>query len=107
MRLAFGLLLRGVLSRVTGEHANVVLGPTMGQFKGMRKFTHPVCPFFFAMHDDQAFFTWLAEPVLTDGGPKLVHHDEADCVELTDDLLDRVVERVVNWDDAVESLLIA
>lgn len=107
MRLAFGVLLRGVSSPVTAEHANKVLGPTMGQFRGMRKFTYPVCLFFFTMREEQAFFSWLAEPLMTDAGPKLVHHDKANCVPLTDDLLERVVEQVVNWYDAVETLLIA
>ena len=47
MRLTFGVLLRGVATPVTAEHANQILGPTMGQFQGMRKFTYPVCLFFF------------------------------------------------------------
>lgn len=106
MRLAFGVLLRGVSAPVTAEHADKVLGPTMGQFRGMRKFTYPVCLFFFTMRDEQAFFSWLAEPVLTDAGPKLVHHDRAHCVELTDEMLGLAVERIVNWYDAVETVLI-
>lgn len=107
MRLAFGILLRGVSAPVMAEQANKVLGPTVGQFQGLRKFTYPVCLFFFTMREEQAFFSWLAEPVLTDTGPKLVHHDRANCVELTDALLDSVVERVVNWYDVVETVLIA
>jgi hypothetical protein len=75
MRLVFGVLLRGVSSPVTAEHANKVLAPTMGSFQGMRKFTYPVCLFFFTMREEQAFFSWLAEPRATDAGPKLVHHD--------------------------------
>jgi hypothetical protein len=47
MRLAFGVLLRGVTSPMTAENVNKVLGPTIGQFQGMRKFTYPVCLFFF------------------------------------------------------------
>ncbi len=107
MRLTFGVLLRGVSSPVSAEQANKVLGPTLGQFQGMRKFTYPVCLFFFTMRDELAYFSWLAEPVVTDGGPKLVHHDKAHCVELTDELLGRVVEQVVAWYDAVEAVLIA
>lgn len=107
MRLAFGVLLRGVPSPTTAENANKVLGPTMGQFQGMRKFTYPVCLFLFNMRDEKAYFSWLAEPVLTGGAPKLAHHAKANCVELTDDLLGQVVERVVGWYDAVEGVLIA
>ena len=75
----------------------------MGQFRGMRKFTYPVCLFLFTMRDEEGFFSWLAEPVVTGGAPKLVHHDQVNCVELTDDLL----SQVVGWYDAVEAVLIA
>jgi hypothetical protein len=107
MRLTFGVLLRGVLSPVTPDHANRILGTTMAQFQGMRKFTYSVCLFFFSMRNEQAFFSWLAEPVVADGAPKLVHHEKAHCVELTDEELDRVIEQIVAWYDAVESVLIA
>jgi hypothetical protein len=107
MRLTFGVLLRGVASAVTADHANKVLGPTMGYFQGLRKFTYPVCLFFFTLRQEQGFFTWLAEPVLTAGVPKLIHHKKANCVELTDEVLERVVEQVVAWYDAVETVLIA
>ena len=40
MRLTFGVLLRRVPSPVTAEHASKVLGPTMGQFLRMSKFTY-------------------------------------------------------------------
>jgi hypothetical protein len=107
MRLSFGILLRGVSTPVTAEHANRVLGPTMGQFQGMRKFTCPVYLFLFTMRDERGFFAWLAEPVVTGGAPKLVHHDKVNCVELTDELLNEVVDRIVTWYDAVETMLIA
>src|SRR5271155_5793723 len=99
MRLVFGVLLRGVPSPLTADQANKVLGPTLGQFQGLRKFTYPVCLFLFTMRDEQAFFAWLAEPVVSAGAPKLVHHDKANCVVLTDDLLGQVVERIVAWYD--------
>jgi len=107
MRLIFGVLLRAVPSPVTAEHANQVLRPTMGQFLGMRKFTYPVCLFFLTMREDQAFFSWLAEPILADESPKLVHHVRPDCIPMTDGFLDHAIERIVAWYDAVEALLIA
>lgn len=79
----------------------------MGEFQGMRKFTYPVCLLLFTLRENQEFFTWLAEPVMTDTGPRLPHHTAADCVEMNRDLLDQVVERVVGWYDAVEAVLIA
>jgi hypothetical protein len=107
MRLVFGVLLRSVPSPTTAEQANKVLGPTMGFFQGLRKFTYPVCLFFFTVREEQAFFSWLAEPVVNGDGPKLVYHVQANCVELTDALLGEVVDRVVAWYDAVEAVLIA
>jgi hypothetical protein len=107
MRLVFGVLLRGVPSPTTAEEANKALGPTVGFFQGLRKFTYPVCLFFFTVREEQAFFSWLAEPVVNGGGPKLVHHTRANCVELTDALVGGVVDRVVAWYDAVEAVLIA
>ncbi len=107
MRLTFGVLLRGAWSPATAAQANKVLGPAMGQFRGMRKFTYPVCLLFFTMREERAFFSWLAEPVVTDTGPKLVHHETAKCVEFSDELLAQVVAQVVAWYDAVEAVLIA
>jgi hypothetical protein len=107
MRLVFGVLLRGVPSPMTAEQANKVLVPTMGFFQGLRKFTYPVCLFFFTVREEQAFFSWLAEPVVNGDGPKLIHHTQANCVELTDAVLADVVDRVVAWYDAVASVLIA
>ena len=107
MRLTFGLLLRGVPSPLSAEQANKVLGPTLGQFQGMRKFTYPVCLFLFTLREEQAFFSWLAEPVVNGGAPKLVHRDRANCVPLTDELLGQVIEQIVAWYDAVQAVLIA
>ncbi len=107
MRLVFGVLLRGVPAPTTPDQANHVLGPTVGFFQGLRKFTYPVCLFFFTVRDEQALFTWLAEPVVNEDGPKLIHHAKANCVELTDTALADVVDRVVAWYDAIESLLTA
>jgi hypothetical protein len=107
MRLVFGILLRGVAAPVTADTANKVLGPTLGQFRGMRKFTYPVCLFVFTLREEQGFFCWLAEPVLNGGAPKLVHHETASCVPLTNELLGQVVEQIVAWYDAVEAVLIA
>jgi hypothetical protein len=107
MRLTFGVLLRGLPTSVTIEQANRALSPTIAQFQGMRKFTYPVCLFVFITRDDQALFSWLAEPVVTGGAPKLVHHTKAHCVPLTDELLGQVVDQVIAWYDVVEAVLIA
>lgn len=107
MRLAFGVLLRGAFSPMLLENLNKILLPTLGQFQGMRKFTYPVCLFFFTMRDEKAYFSWLAEPVVADGAPKLIHHNKANCSEFTNESLNQIVERIVAWYDAVELVPIA
>ena len=57
------------------------------------------------MRDDEAFFSWLAEPQVTQAGPKLVHHASARCVALTDETLNRAIDQIVEWYDAVETVL--
>lgn len=107
MRLMFGVLLRGVPGPIVPEHAANVLVPTMGQFQGMRKFTYPVCLLLFTTRDEQAYFSWLAEPVVADGAPKLLHHTKARVAALTDAYLDSIVQGIVAWYDAVEAVLIS
>ncbi len=108
MRLMLGVLLRATVAPVTADQANQVLGPTVSQFRRMGKFTYPVCLLYFTMRDEQAFFSWLAEPVVTeDGAPRLVHRKKADCVALTDEVVGQVVDRIVAWYDALEAVLTA
>jgi hypothetical protein len=107
MRLVFDVLLRGAPSPTAAEQANKILGRTAGFFQGLRKFTYAVCLFSFTVRDEQAFFSWLAEPVVNEGGPKLIHHTQATCVAATDALLGEVIDRVVAWYGAAESVLIA
>jgi hypothetical protein len=59
MRLMFGVLLRGVASPVTVDDANKVLGPTMGQFRGMRKFSiRSACSFSTCVKSRHSFPGW-------------------------------------------------
>jgi hypothetical protein len=39
----------------------------------MRKFTYPVCLFFFTVREEQAFFSWLAEPVAINRLERFTH----------------------------------
>jgi len=107
MRLVFGILLRSVPAPIAPDQANKILKPTMGQFQGLRKFTYPLCLFLFSLREPQALCSWLAEPTVNDGVPILVHHDHAECMLLTTEWLNEFVERIVDWYDAVETVLIA
>jgi len=102
----FGVKLLGAMPTMSVEDVNASINSELAGH-GARKYSIPACLFFCTMRDDQAFFTWLAEPVLTDGTPRLIHHTQADCVELTNDRLEQVVERIVTWYDAVAGVMVA
>jgi hypothetical protein len=99
---SFVILLRGAMSPVTEGHANKVLRPTVASFGGLGPFYYPVCLFFFTMRDDQGYYTWLLEPVITEqGSPKLIRRTDPDCRKLDDDALDHIVSTVSAWYDAL------
>jgi hypothetical protein len=98
----FGILLRGAMSPVTEEQANQVLKPTAASFGKLGPFYYPGCLFFFTMRDDQGYYTWLLEPVITArGSPKLAYRPDPDCRELDDAALDHIVSTVNAWYDVL------
>jgi hypothetical protein len=104
----FGILLKAEMSPVKPENANPLLAPSVQGFQRNGHFTFPVCLFFFTMRDDQGYYTWLLEPVITaQGKPKLTTRAAADCEPLNRDSLDRIVTRVGAWHEALVAELSA
>jgi hypothetical protein len=107
-RPLFGVLVRGGVKSATPVEVDKLLDATFAKFVRRGHFAYPVCLFYFTMREDQAFFTWLAEPVTDPAGePKLLHHKKAKCRVLTDHLLNDAVERIVRWYDALQAALVA
>jgi hypothetical protein len=96
----FGVFLRGTKSAVTEDQLNRVLRPTVQSFQRVGQFPYPVCLFHFTMDDDQGYYTWVAEPVVVDDGPRLLLHSEARCRKLDRASLDELVHQVDRWYDA-------
>jgi hypothetical protein len=97
----FGVVLRAARDRVTEEHLNKILRPTMESFLRVGEFPYPVCLLYFTMDDNQGYYTWIAEPTLTeDGKPRLQVHSTADCKKLDREALDKIVSQVDAWYDA-------
>lgn len=97
----FGVHLQGTKTPVTVEHANKVLGLSLRRFLNhYGEPTLPFCLFYFSMDDGQGYATWIAEPVIKEGRPKLQYHKVANCFVLDRQALDRVVECVNAWYDA-------
>lgn len=97
----FGVVLTGVWTAVTANHANKVLNPTMQKMLRYGPFSLPVVLFFFTMENNEGWYTWASEPVvLSKGEFELVQHGEASCRPLDSGAINEIVETVDRWYDA-------
>jgi hypothetical protein len=96
----FGVFLRGSKSATDEIHLNETLRPAIQSFVRAGEFPYPVCLFYFTMDDDQGYVTWVAEPSIMDGGPRLLVHDAPHCRKLDRAALGEIVEQVDGWYDA-------
>ena len=100
----FGVYLQGTTSPVTIEHANKVLILSLRRFlNDYGEPTLPFCLFYFAVGEGQGFVTWIAEPLVKDGVPTLKYHDKADFIALDQEALDRIVDQVNSYFEAIRS----
>jgi hypothetical protein len=97
----FCVELRGARTAVTADQANKVLDPSMQKMLRYGPFPFPVVLFFFTMENNESWYTWVAEPVVSSGGDfELVQHGEASCHPLNSEAIDEIVEAVDRWYDA-------
>ncbi len=97
----FGVELRGGRTAATADHANKVLYPSMQKMLRYGPFPFPVVLFFFTMENNEGWYTWAAEPVVSSGGNfELVQHGEASCRPLNTEAIDEIVAAVDLWYDA-------
>jgi hypothetical protein len=96
----FGVFVRGALRPTTEEHLNKTLRRTLQSLAQLGEFPYPVCLLYFTMHDDQGYYTWVAEPAVVDGEPRLLVHAEAHCRKMDRQALDEMVDQVDRWYDA-------
>ncbi|HYT91462.1 MAG TPA: hypothetical protein VEL76_22300 [Gemmataceae bacterium] len=96
----FGVFLRGTKSAVTEAQLDKMLRPAMKSFLRSGQFPYPVCLFHFSMDDDQGYSTWVAEPAVTEAGPRLLMHEVPHCRKLDTAALDEIVAQVDRWYDA-------
>jgi hypothetical protein len=96
----FGVYLAATMTPVTLDVANKQLKPAMEQVQRRGPFQFPVCVFYFTVKDDQGYYAWAYEPVVTkEGQPRLKSHSEASCRRLTDAALEEIVSSVKRWYD--------
>jgi hypothetical protein len=97
----FAVELRGGRTEVTADHANKTLYPSMQQMLRTGPFPFPVVLFFFTMENNEGWYTWVVEPVVSSGGDfELVQHGKAACRPLNVGAIDEIVEAVDGWYDA-------
>ena len=100
----FGVYLQGTTSSVTIEHANKVLSVSPRRFlDDYGEPTLPFCLFYFAVGEGRGLVTWIAEPLVEDGAPRLKYHAKADFIELDQEALDRIVDQVNAYFEAIRN----
>ncbi len=96
----FGMALGGSVDPATEEQLARMLRPAMKAALGVGHFPYPVGLLHFTMQDDQGYFTWLAEPTIDEGSPRLLLHSEPHCRKFDRDAMDRIVGEVDRWYEA-------
>jgi hypothetical protein len=100
-RRRFGLLVTSTIDATTPEAANKRAKQMLACFRKLPPFLFPVCCFYFTMADDQAYYAWIYEPIVSDNGqPRLPLAEKVECHVLDRAALDLIVDRVDRWYDA-------
>ena len=98
----FGIKLHAAGAAVPSDHADKVRGPSLQKMKRHGPYLRPVCLFLFTMENDAAWYTWVAEPVVSEEGkPLLRSSGEPDYRPLHKRALKEIIERVDWWYDAL------
>ena len=104
----FGVYVAGTMTPVTLDEANKQLKPVLRKVRTIGPFQFPVCVFYFTVKDDQGYYAWAYEPVVTEEGqPRLRPQVEAPCGELGNESLEAIVSAVKRWYDAFYSTITA
>jgi hypothetical protein len=104
----FGVYVAATMSPVTLEAANKQLKTELAGLQTVGPFPFPVCVFFFTVKDDQGYYAWASEPVVTEAGqPRLRGRTEADCRRLGNEALEEIVSAVSRWYDAFYATITA
>jgi hypothetical protein len=97
----FGVKLQGIWTALTSGQPDKNLQPTMQRMLRYGPFPFPVVVFFFTMENNEGWYTWAAEPVVSSaGGFEIVQHGEASCRPLNTKAIDEIIEAVDRWYDA-------
>jgi hypothetical protein len=72
----------------------------MGKVQSIGPFHFPVCVFYFTVKDDEGYYAWAYEPVVTaENQLRLTAHAKAHCNKLSNESLTDIVAAVKRWYD--------
>jgi hypothetical protein len=105
----FGVILRADVEPANLEHVDRHLRPTIRTLSSQLQYPYPVCLFYFTMQDNQGYYIWVAEPVVTESGtPRLQVPSPVKFKRLDREALDAIVTQVDRWYDAFyQSVLVS
>jgi hypothetical protein len=64
--------------------------------------------FYFTVKDDQGYYAWAYEPVVTEGGqPRLKAPAKAPCHKLGNESLEEIVSALKRWYDAFYATILS
>ncbi len=95
----FGVVLRGSKRTLTEPRLDQALLPEIESFLRTGPFPYPVCLFYFTMDDSQGYWTWVAEPAVTEAGPRFLLRETPHGRKLDRTAVDEIVEQVDRWYD--------
>jgi hypothetical protein len=96
----FGVFMAATMTPVTLDGANEQLKAVLGEVQAIGPFHFPVCVFYFTVKDDQGYYAWAYEPVVTaEGQPRLEAHAQAHGLKLSNESLEEIVSAVKRWYD--------
>lgn len=96
----FGVCIAAGMNPVTVEGANKPLKAVLEKVQALGPFLFPVCVFYFTVKDDQGYYTWAYEPVVTaEGQLRLAAHAKAHGNPLSNESLADIVFAVKRWYD--------
>jgi hypothetical protein len=102
----FGVFMMAAMTPVTLDGANKQLKPVLGQVQAIGPFHFPVCVFYVTVKDDQGYYAWAYEPVVTaEGQPRLMAKAKAHCNKLSNESLAEIVSAVKKWYDAFDATM--
>jgi len=106
-RRVFGVQVKARVAPITAGAKDSLTAFRFAPEIWMAEIPFPLCLFAFTMENDEGFYQWVVEPIVTVDGPKLHLNTDTELSRLDNAALDRIVEQVNSWYDVLLKSLAA